>query len=364
MLTRPADYLNVLANPHRVVSRLDVYSGASGELLESDLPFLSGQVQATLTSRVARRLSFAMDGSFYPDEVTDLMGPFGNVVHAYRGVEYGDGLQVLYPVFRGRINSASLGDSNEVSIDCIDRAGDIADAQFEVPHVATAGPVVDEYRRLIGEVFPEADFDIAPGIGELTPSLIWESDRAQACDDLASTAGAFWYPLADGTFAFRRVPWTEESPPLYTLADGSGGTVLKSQVGRTRDNVLNSVTVLAERQDGSAPVSYTARDMDPTSPTYYLGKFGIKARQFRVQTAVGAGQAQIAAETLLRRSRALTETWRMNIVPDASMELGDTVTVACRGRTAVQVVAGFALPLTGQGSMSVDLRAQTPEVPS
>lgn len=360
MLTRPVDYERALANPHRVVARVDVHSGTGG-LLQSDLPFVSGSVSATLTSRVARQLSLSVNEAYYPVLPTDLLGPFGNELRAYRGIEYGDGFQALFPVFRGRINSADLSDSG-VSIRCVDRAGDISDAGFEVPHLAVAGPVVDEFRRLILEVFPEADIDIREGFGERTPNLIWESDRAKACDDLANAAGAFWYPLADGTFTLRRVPWAHISPALYVLHDGPGGTVVRSQVSRTRDNVYNSITVLAERTDGSAPVRYTARDADPTSPTYFLGGYGLRARQVSVQTAVGEGQAQGAAETLLRRSRALTETWRIDCIPDASIELGDTILLQARGREMVQVISGFSLPLTATGTMSIDLRTQGEEV--
>lgn len=363
VLTRPVDYERALTGSHRAYVRVDVRSGA-GVLLYEDLPFVTGNVQATLTSRVARRLSLQVDESWYPVSVTNLLGPFGNELWAYRGIEYGDGFRVSYPVFRGRINSVDLADSGQVSVNAVDRAGDIGDADFEAPHVAVPGLVTDEFRRLVVEVFPSAEFSLPDPIGEQTPVLIWESDRAQACDDLANTAGAFWYPLADGVFTMRRVPWTQDYAPLYTLRDDDGGTVLRSQASRTRDNVFNSVTVIAERTDGSAPVRYTARDTDPSSPTYYLGPYGVKARQVSVQTAAGVGQARIAAETLLRRARALTETWRLEIIPDGSIELGDTVTVSCRGRTAVQVVAGFSLPLTAQGTMSVDLRAQTPEVPS
>lgn len=360
MLTRPVDYERALAGSHRQYSRVDVHTG-TGALLLEDLPFAGGNIRATLTSRVARRLSLQVDEQWYPVEVTDLLGPFGNELRAYRGVEYGDGFRVLFPAFRGRINSVNLTNGGQVAVSAVDRAGDIVDADFEAPHVSVAGLVTDEFRRLVVEVFPDAEFSFPDALGERTPVLVWESDRGRACDDLANTAGAFWYPLADGTFTMRRVPWAQEYAPLFTLADGEGGTVQASQVGRTRDNVFNSVTVIAERTDGSAPVRFTARDTDPTSPTYYLGPYGVKARQVPVQTAAGVGQARIAAETLLRRARALTETWSLEIVPDGSIELGDTVTVACRGRTATQVVAGFTMPLTTQGSMTVELRAQTPD---
>jgi hypothetical protein len=77
-----------------------------------------------------------------------------------------------------------------------------------------------------------------------------------------------------------------------------------------------------------------------------------------VQAALNQAQAQATAEALLRRAKALTETWALEIVPDASIELGDTFALEARGRTAVQVVAGFTLPLVADGTMSLECRAQ------
>jgi hypothetical protein len=358
MLPRPAGYAAALIGGGGIYSRVDVYSGA-GELLATDLPFQAGSVNATLTSRVTRRLSLSVSADLYPDGGTGLLAPFGNEIRAYRGIRWYGGTRVEFPVFRGRIENVRLGDG-QASLAGLDRGGDVVDADFEVPHVAVPGLVTDEYQRLVRDVFPAAEFVFPDPIGEQTPGLIWESDRARACDDLAATAGAFWYTLADGTFTMRPVPWTRAADPLYILADGEGGTVTRSEPSLSRSEVHNSITVLAERTDGTPPVRYTARDTDPSSPTYYLGPFGIKSQQVSVQTARTTAQAQTAAETLLRRSRALAETWQVQCTPDASMELGDVVTIACRGRQVVQVVSSFTLPLTARGEMTVGFRALVP----
>lgn len=361
MLARSSNYESALCRPHQVYTRVDVYSGA-GVLLESDLPFIDGTVSATLTSRVARRFSLTLDDEFYPDEIDDLLAPFGNEVRAYRGITYGDGLDEFFPVFRGRINDVDLNDEGQVSLTALDRASDVVAAGFDGPHSSGPDRVTEGFRNLILEALPDAVFDstMDETIWESYPRMIWESDRGQAADDLADSAAAFWFPTADGTFTMIKVPWTRDTLSLFTLRDGPLGQIERSQASRSRENVFNSVTVYAERVDGSEPVFFTARDDIPTSPSF-PGTFGVRAQQISIQAALNEAQARQAAETALRRSKALTETWALEIVPDASIELGDTFTLEARGRTAVQCVAGFSLPMTTEGTMTLECRAQVPE---
>lgn len=361
MLARSSNYPDMIRFPHEVYVRVEVWSGA-GELLVENLPFVSGSVSATLTSRVARRLSLTLDEEFYPFEAGDLMAPYGNEVRAYRGVVYGDGLEEYFPVFRGRIHDADLNDEGQVSIGALDRAADVIGAGFASPYEAAPGATAETFRTIVLDALPDAGFSGLDDFWERNPRLAWEADRGQALDDLADSVGAFWFPRADGTFTLLRVPWTLDLPALFTLADGEGGTVERSQASRTRESVYNSITVFAERPDGSEPAVYTARDEVVSSPTYVYGGFGLRSRQVAMQGASNLIQARAAAETLLRRSKALRETWTLEVTPDASIELGDTFTLAARGRTATQVVAGLTLPLTAGGSMVLDCRAQIPEV--
>jgi hypothetical protein len=176
---------------------------------------------------------------------------------------------------------------------------------------------------------------------------------------MGTAVGAFWYALAGGEFVIRRVPWTVPGDPVVTFADGPEGAVIESEAIRSRDEVFNSITVTGERTDGTDPVFYTARDENPSSPTFVGGPFGVRNKLVRLRTPGTQATAKGAADDFLRRTTALVESWSFTCPPDASLELGDVVGLAVRGRTGiVQVVESFTMPMDVAGIMRVDCRSQ------
>ena len=354
-------YRAALAHPHRATIRVQVWSGE--DLLVPDLPVVGGQVKATLTNRVARTCEVVVDESWFPWHDDDPLAELGNELHAWRGVELGNGRRIEFPVFRGRIQKTRMPD-RAVTVSCVDYAGDVVDAEFEQPENSNpANRVGQEIRRLITQARQDAVFDDATGVDEPVPAMTWETDRGRALDDLAASAGAFWYPLADGRFTVRKVPWAQPPPDPSTveiLADGPGGIVESSSVERSREQIVNAVTVVAERLDGSSPAAYTARDLDPGSATYYFGRFGRKARTLSIPAAGGQPQCRAAAETFLARTLARRFAWEVTCVPDGSIELGDVTRLRARGRDVQHVVAGYTMPLTTAGAMTIQLRQFTP----
>jgi hypothetical protein len=213
--------------------------------------------------------------------------------------------------------------------------------------------------RLIEDGFPQAVFGPTDVIPIPTQALTWQLDRGQALDELGSSAGAFWYPLADGRFVLRRYAWTVQSPPVVTYFDGEGGSVTSSTASRAREDVYNSLTVTGERLSGDEPVFATAQDNNAASPTYISGPFGRRHQLLRLQTPATPGSAQGAAADNLRRLTALVEAWSWDMTVDAALELGDTVSLQVRGRSdIIQVVSGFSLPLDLSSPMHVRARSQ------
>jgi hypothetical protein len=105
----------------------------------------------------------------------------------------------------------------------------------------------------------------------------------------------------------------------------------------------------------------TSLDFDPASPTRVTGPFGQRTRQAHLQTPESQGQVQQVANDLLRSSKALTEAWDLEIIPDASLELGDVIGIDAKGRTGVvQVVSGYNLPIDLSAGMALQLRSQVP----
>jgi hypothetical protein len=369
-----AQYRDALSRPHAVYNRVDVLA-RDGSVLYSGMPFIDGSVRATLNSRVARVLSLTVDRSWFPlldngsVDTDGLLAPFGNRLRAYRGITYGDGSVVSFPVFYGRIEQVQMRRDGAVGVSALDLAADVVDAAFETPQSSvTTNTISVEFRRLVTDAVSDAVFGTSDLTGVLIPPLVWQSDRAQALDDMSATVAMLWYPLADGSFVQRRVPWTNPGQTAQvTLTDGTDtapgayGTIADWTITVSRTGVYNAVVFTSERQDGSAPVYATVRDVADGSPTNYLGNFGRKPLLIQNQAALTQSQCLSAAQSALKAATAITQTWDpVAVVPDASLELGDLIALEADGAASTQVVVGFTLPLRETGDMSLSLRAYAP----
>jgi len=375
MLTGGSDplYRDMLAAGHEPWIAIDVYDGdgvflhrlersASDTVIDPDRSILSGSVTATLANRVARSCTFTVHEDLYPVLETDLLAPYGNFIRAYRGVKLPDGNTGLYSwqVFEGRIQDTDVDSSGVVTVACSDWATDVIENQFEAPVSSNVGQdCVVQIQQIISDRYPDATFGTSDTFGLTMPKLTFQSDPGQTLDGISQSLGAFWYPLANGDFVVRRIPWTVAGTPVVNLSDGDDGIITGYRAARSRSGVFPTIVATSERADGTTPVYAVANDDNPASPTYYLGKFGRRVRNVSLQTPSTPGSIQSAANDFLRSSKALTESWDLSIIPDASLELGDVVTIdAGRRAGVVQVISGFSLPLDFSTDMGINLRSQ------
>jgi uncharacterized protein DUF5047 len=360
-------YRGALGTPHTQYVLVEVLDGAGNVLPlppdsigeDGGLLFEGGTVTATLTSRVTRNLTLFVDQSLYPAAPGDLLQPYGNRLRVTLGLKFADGSRYAWVVFTGRIQRPLLTPDGRVLVPAADRANEVVEAGFVVPENSQVGNTVDaEFIRLVSDALGDAVFGASDTFFETVPQLTWSFDRAAAIDEFATSVGAFWYALADGSFVMRRYPWTVAGSPVVTLSDGQDGVILASP-SRDRSDVYNSITVTGERADGTAPVYALAEDNNPLSPTYVDGPFGRRHRSISLRTPQTQGTAQTAANAWLRRSVALQEAWSWSQPPDASLELGDVVTLNAYDRSGIiQVVSGFSISLEAGGEMLVQARAQ------
>lgn len=357
-------YRAALATSHQVYVKVEVLDGLQN-VLESDLVFISGSVTATLTSRISRTCTITVAEDLYPFQADGLLAPYGNMIRATRGIEFSDGTRFAWVVFVGRIQEATLTDSGTCTIEAADFAADVLESKFLRPENAvSANTVTQEVMRLIADGFPQAQFGAMGNFDEPVRTRTWQLDRGQALDEMATSAGAFWYPLASGRFTLRRYPWAERSAPVVTYTDkGKLGSVTGSQAARSRAGVFNSVTVTGERLNGEPAVYALAQDTNAASATFIGGSFGRRHQLLRLQTPGSQGTAQGAASENLKRLIALADAWGWTMTPDAALELGDTVQLDVRSRTGIiQVVAGYRMPLDLSGAMQVAARAQVADI--
>lgn len=354
-----ATYRQALTTSHEPYILIEVLDGLQNVLL-SGLTIITGRVEATLTSRVARRCEITVEEGLYPYEPSDLLAPYGNMIRAWRGVQYADGTRDAWIVFVGRIQETRLNANGTCTAYAADFAADVVENKFLAPQNSQAGSLVSaEVMRLISDGFAQANFSGFSVTDIPVQPLTWQLERGQALDELATSVGAFWYPLADGTFTLRTYPWTVAATPVVTYADEDGGSVITSSASRSREGVYNVLTVTGERLNGDEPVFASASDTNPASPTFVGGNFGVRSQLLRLQTPATQGSAQGAATDNLKRLVALSDTWSWDMTVDAALELGDPVMLDVRGRSdIIQVVSGYAIPLDLSAPMTVQGRAQ------
>lgn len=360
MLTSTALYGQALPFPHARALRVQVLRGstvlADSDTDETLLP-VSGAVSASLTSRVTRNLEAQFPARWWPAADGDVFDPHFAVLKVWAGTRYPNGSREIFPIFTGRVQDADRPSDGSFRVTAADRAADVVDFQFEQPELSLTGnTVVQEIRRLILQAFPAATFGTNDvNTTSLVPALMWNTDRGKALDDLAQSLQARWYTLGDGSFVIRMYPYAGGTV-VASLSDGMDGIVSGAEVRKSRFGGANSVTVVSERMDGSAPVRYTARDIVPSSPTYYYGDYGKVSQVITVQTPLDNASAQALAEQLLSAQIAVTETWDVSCVPDYRLEPGDTIDLEWRGARGRQVIDQVTYPLTLQ---SADMRIGT-----
>lgn len=356
MLTSTALYKQAIHFPHKLAFEVDLYSGPGGALLENDVPIFGGSVSANLTHRVTRSGSFTLNGSFWPGlDATAPLTPYQTVANIRAGIEYGDGSREMFDVITGRVGELTRNDDGSVTARVDDLAADVIAYRFEVPRISDNVSVVNQIQRLIRDVIPAATFGANDVTDAATPKLIWDEDRGKALDDLAEALGARWYALGNGDFVVRLFPY-DVGTVVQTVTDGPQGLLTSGVPTLSRDGAANSVTVVVERFDGGTPFRVRARDESPTSPTRFDGPFGRVSQIIKVQTPLTAGQATTYARQQLNATTALSSRWSIGMVPDYTLEPGDTVRLESRGVKETQLIDQITYPLS-PGTMALGTRA-------
>lgn len=357
MLTSSAAYKLALPQTHRRVSRFTARRPDGTLLTTEPLPIGGGQISAQLASRVTRTATFTASDEWFPVFETDPLSPAQAIVSIEAGIAYPTGEQEMFPVFTGRVYSATRDAEGQVTFRADDLAADVIAADFEQPQNSQPGDsIVAEIRRLILDGYPYATFGDDDVVDADVPSLSWDDDRGKACDDLAVVAEGRWYALGNGDFVVRRYAYPE-AVPVSRLRDGSAGTLSSARAEVTADGAFNSVVVTAERLDGGEPIRVVERNVNQSSPYRWDGPFGRRVKKVRLQSAATYADAQRAARSELAASTALTRQWTLNCVPDMTLEPADVIEVRWRGVRDIQVIDSITYPLSPTQLMTISTRS-------
>lgn len=355
MLTSTATYKQAIHAPHQLAFEVDLYAGPGGALLENNVPIFGGSISANLSHRVTRSGAFSLGQDFWPTSATSALTPYQTVANIRAGIEYGNGAREMFDVITGRVGDMSRNADGSVTARVDDLAADVLAFRFENPQKSESVTIIEQIHRLIQRALPSATFGTDDVTDAQTPILVWDEDRGKALDDLAEALGGRWYCLGNGDFVVRKYPY-DVGTVVQTVQDGVAGLLVTGTPSITRDNAANSVTVVVERFDGGTPFRVRARDGSPTSPTRFDGPFGRVSQIIKVQTPLTMAEATTYARAQLNASTALSSQWTAMMIPDYTLEPGDTVQLTSRGVSEVQLIDSITYPLS-PGTMSLGTRA-------
>jgi hypothetical protein len=164
-----------------------------------------------------------------------------------------------------------------------------------------------------------------------------------------------------GELAITALPST--SNPVYEVNQGASGVLVQGSTARSlsRENVYNAVVASGEAADQQPPVQAAVVDGDPTSPTYWFGRFGQVPMFYTSQFLTTVDQCTAAATGLLYRNTGLPYSINFGVVPNPALEPFDPVTVAYSRRDGaeIHVLKTITVPLDAATAMKATTSEQS-----
>jgi hypothetical protein len=334
---------------------------------------IGGEVTSSSTAMVRSSLQLVTSAA-WPHAADDVITPYGNEIYIERGVAYGNSLREFVGLGYFRIDTPEQDDvpDGEITIAGQDRMAGIVDARFLAPRQFSAsltrGALVS---TLVAEVYPSAVIewdDTALRDGTVGRSVIAEEDRAQCLQEFMTAISKVGYFDHRGVFVVRTPP-AVDGPPVWTIDAGSKGVLVRMSRALTRERVYNAVVATGEAGDTAPPARGVAYNLDPSSPTYYRGRFGPVPRFFSSPFLTTNAQAQSAAKSLLRQQLGLPYQVELDSVPNPALEPYDPVVVAyplkARSRSTrkeTHVLDEIKIPLSVGGTVKLKTREQQVEL--
>lgn len=364
-------FLRVVRGSHKACFRATAVSGMQTGVnpTGTEIPILGGDVELDANADVRGTVDLTTDGSMWPDTATSLLAPYGNEVHIARGIEFGGGEREWVSQGYFRIYSSAQDDAprkGPIRIAGRDRMSGIIDAKLTSPiQFPEDTSVQTVFDTLVGEVYPTAvvEFDFTATAVTFPGSHILEDDRYAFLLDVVKSLGKVMYWDYEGKLQVRDAPAPTIGSVVFDVNHGADGVLVSMARTRSRDGVFNAVVVTGEAPGDEAAVRSVARDMNSSSPTYWLGPFGQVPRFYSSSFITTNEQAGVAASALLARNLGLPYHVDFTLVPNPALEPLDVVRVSFRDDAQVElhVLEKLTIPLTVEAAMSADTRERSLE---
>jgi Domain of unknown function (DUF5047) len=362
-----------LPGDHEVTTKVEAYPDPDADPIDISSYFEGGSI--TVAPQEIRRSGTITlvdgDGGLLPLTQSSPIAPYGAELQISHGLAYPDGTEELVPQGRFRIVQLPARYPT-INLNIYDRAWIVRRALLEAPLTIPAGTLyVDAIRLLLTTAYPSIVLHVVDS-EDVTPTIVLEdqADLLAEAQKMATAMGYVLYFDRIGEGHLEPEPDVAAAEAVWSYDDASNEFIPRADphwsnlatydqdIDWDTDNVYNAVIATGENTDNDTAFRGVAKDLDPTSPTYYGGKFG-KAPMFYTSPLITSNQmAQKAAATRLQSILGLDEGLQFSAVPHPALDLGDPVLVVRRelGINQVHIIDGFTLPLRASGLQTIETR--------
>jgi hypothetical protein len=347
-----ATQLAAFMSSHEMSSRVVLIRGAQNL---GDIDFIDVEISATYGTQGGRSGTLSVDRNQID---AGLLNPLSDEVIVYTGIRG----EVEVPIFTGRVDNTEVDEDGFVRVPLISRGDEAVRADFLVPWAALPGNQArNEIARILRDVNPSWGVETSGARGDIIPNnLVFETERGQACDQLAQGANLIWQPDRTGGFTVYNNPYSV-GPILgagvsVILRDGEGGCVTQVRKTTGRQGIWNAVTVVTERVNNTEPIRVTAMDTDPSSPTYWGGLFGKQNLVVKNQTPLDVAGSQLLALRILRQSLAQQRSFSISLPHFPLLDPGDVFGLWYRG--VIYTLVCEAVSYSGNAQMPTSITAR------
>ncbi len=341
--------------------RLEVHAWRDGALVAQDLAVTSWSIGWDADRQVQGQASFTVadpDGALAPWGYGDPLAPGGSRLQV-TWVSGVSGIRV--PVGWWRIRKADPREQWRIyqhaggTVRRVPGGGDVplrADEETATialerldAEVVTAPTCLAEIRRLLADICPvvvHEDVTDAP----VPPTLVYSESRSDAIDSLLGRVDGAHRMGPDG--ALEVVP-SAGVGPVWTLAGGDDGVLVRTERALSDDDIYNAATSTSETPDG---LPLVGRAFVQGGPLRYGGAFGRVPIFHRAIATTQAGVDADAATLIANRQAAGESDLAVTCLTHPGLQVNDRVVVLAATATGDAPIEGRVVAMTMRSATS------------
>lgn len=222
----------------------------------------------------------------------------------------------------------------------------IAEARFVTPF-QPSGSITTTVRSLVEPALTVV-FDSSLTDRSVPTGVNYTDERLDTLNAVLDAWPAVGYVNNDGDLFVTTA--TPSQTPVKTLSDSTGGTVIKTVGGSSRDGAYNAVVARGTDTNGNVVqgnVAYdvaTARSINGPFNPLPVPLYFDSPLLTDVNSATQAARTRL--DNIIRQT---TKSYQVTMVPDPSLEAGDTVELDSRFGTLLGTIESLTLPYTPNG---------------